>query len=70
MKLVKFASQLEAKVLRELRAYAEESDRSISSVVGEAITEYLAKARVRPAFVQAMDEVLDQHADLLRRLAK
>jgi hypothetical protein len=70
MKPVKFASQLDPKVLRELRAYAKESDRSISSLLGEAIMEYLAKVRVRPAFGQAMEVVLEQHADLLRRLAK
>ncbi len=70
MKPVKFASQVDAKVLRDLRAYAQECDRSISSVVSEALAEYLAKARVRPAFSQAMEDVLDQHAELLGRLAK
>jgi len=39
-------------------------------VVNEAVEEYLKRASVRPAFRNAMDEVLDDHAELLKRLAK
>lgn len=70
MSKVKFASLVEAKVLRDLRAYSAQSDRSISSLVSEALAEYLAKVRVRPAFRSAMDEVIGEHAELLDRLAK
>ena len=70
MKPIKFASQVDAKVLRGLRAYAEQNDRSISSVVTEALAEYLAKAQIRPAFQASMEEVLVEHAELLSRLAK
>lgn len=70
MKPKKFATQIDEKVLRDLRSYALESDRSISSVVSEAVAEYMQKARLRPAFRKAMDEVLDDHAELLKRLAK
>ncbi|RMF24643.1 MAG: Arc family DNA-binding protein [Deltaproteobacteria bacterium] len=66
---VKFASQLEARLLRELKRYAEETDRTISSVLGEAVEQYLSRARLRPAFREATDEVLVEHAELLRRLA-
>jgi hypothetical protein len=70
MKPIKFASQVDAKVLRDLRAYAEQNNRSISSVVTEALAEYLAKAQIRPAFQTSMEEVLVEHSELLSRLAK
>jgi hypothetical protein len=70
MKSVKFATQVEGKVLAELKKYAAEADRSISSIVTEALAEHLKRARVRPAFRSAMAEILDEHSDLFRRLAK
>ncbi len=70
MKAKKFATQLDEKVLKDLRSYVDESDRSISSVVNEAVAEYLQRSRLRPAFRTAMDEVLTDHAELLKRLAK
>jgi hypothetical protein len=53
-----------------LRSFAAETDRSISKIVTEAVSEYLAKYRVRPAFRSAMADVLDENAELLERLAK
>lgn len=70
MKLKKFATQIEETALEDLRAYAKSTGRSISGVVTEAVEEYLKKASVRPAFRSAMDEVLDDHAELLSRLAR
>ena len=70
MKPKKFATQIDEETLDELKSYATESGRSISSVVNDAVVEYLAKTRVRPAFLSAMDEVLDDNAELLKRLAK
>jgi len=70
MKLKKFATQIDEHTLEELRVYAKSAGRSISSVVTEAVGEYLKKTSVRPAFRNAMDEVLTDHADLLNRLAK
>lgn len=70
MKAIKFATQIDEQVLEDLRSYAKTSGRSISSVVTEAVEEYLKRAKVRPAFREAMSEVLDDHADLLQRLAK
>lgn len=70
MKAKKFATQIDEQVLKDLRRYTEATDRSISSVVSEAVAEYLERVKVRPAFRNAMDEVLDEHAKLLERLAK
>ncbi len=70
MKAKKFATQIDEKVLKDLKSYAAQSDRSISSVVTEAVAEYLQRSKVRPAFKSAMDEVLNEHEELLARLAK
>ena len=70
MKLKKFATQIDETTLDDLRAYARSTGRSISGVVSEAVAEYLNRASVRPAFRNAMDEVLEDHAELLKRLAK
>jgi hypothetical protein len=70
MKAKKFATQIDEKVLKDLRSFVNESDRSISSVVTEALAEYLQRSKLRPAFRSAMDEVLDEHEELLKRLAK
>ena len=70
MKVKKFATQMDEKVLKDLRTYVNEADRSISSVVTEAVSEYLQRSKLRPAFRNAMDEILDDHQELLKRLAK
>ena len=70
MKAKKFATQIDEEVLKELKIYVKEADRSISSVVNDAVAEYLLRSKIRPAFRGAMDEVLDDHKELLTRLAK
>ncbi|MNL66343.1 hypothetical protein D3C87_1907930 [compost metagenome] len=70
MKAIKFATQIDEKVLKDLKSYVNETDRSISSVVSEAVAEYLQRSKLRPAFRSAMDEILDEHEELLTRLAK
>lgn len=67
---VKFATQIDKEVLVELKQYAQEADRSISGIVSEAVAEYLSKARVRPAFRNAVEEVMAENEELLQRLAK
>jgi rRNA-processing protein FCF1 len=69
-KQVKFASQIDSRVLAELRQFAKENDRTLSGVLTRAVDEFLQRARVRPAFRKAADAVLDEHDELLRRLAK
>ena len=69
-KLVKFSTQVDEKVLDELRAVAAETEKSISTLVTEALAAHLQRVRVRPAFRRAMDEVLNEHAEVLGRLAK
>jgi len=68
--MVKFGSKLDETVLEELRAYAKSSGRSMASLLTEAVEEYLGRVRIRPAFRAATDEVLDEHEELLKRLAR
>ncbi len=70
MKLVKFATQIDEKVLKKLKQYAAQSDRSISKIVTEAVESHLSRVQVRPVFSEAMEEVLSDHEELLKRLAK
>jgi len=69
-KAVKFATQIDEDVLKELKKFADETDRSISGVLTEAVHDYLNKLRVRPVFQKAVDEVLNENDELLKRLAK
>lgn len=69
-KLTKFATQIDEVVLHDLKTFAKKTERSISSVVSEAVEEYITRSQVRPAFRSAMDEVLAEHSELLERLAK
>jgi predicted transcriptional regulator len=69
-KAEKFASQMDRELLRSLREYADASGRSISALLDDAVREYLERVHVRPAFRSAMDEVLQDHDELLQRLAR
>jgi predicted transcriptional regulator len=66
----KFSTKLNKEVLARLRDYAESSDRSISAIVSEAVAEYLARIEVRPAFRNAVEEVIRDHEELLKELAR
>jgi len=66
----KFSSKMDARVLRALRKYAQHSGRHLSAILTEAASDYLARAQVRPAFRQAMEDVLFEHQELLQRLAE
>ncbi|MBX3248548.1 MAG: hypothetical protein KF901_15330 [Myxococcales bacterium] len=68
--VTKFSSQMPPELLEALRQHASESGRTLSSVLTEAAEQYLARERVRPAFRQATEAVLDEHAELLERLAR
>jgi hypothetical protein len=69
-KMIKFASQIDETALEELRALASQTDKSISRLLTEAVLEYLQRARVRPEFRSATEQVISENRDLLKRLAK
>ena len=66
----KFSTKLDRKALKELKSYAEVSGRTVSSIVSDAVAEYVARQRVRPEVLTAIDESLQEHEPLLRRLAR
>ena len=66
----KFSTKMNAAVLERLRDYAQTSDRSISQIVSEAVAEYLGRVEFRPAFRQAVDEVIRENEELLKELAR
>ncbi|MCO6432036.1 MAG: hypothetical protein J5J00_14345 [Deltaproteobacteria bacterium] len=66
----KFSTKLSDEAIRELRGYAAESKRAIADIVDEAVLAHLRNIRVRPAFKHAVNEVIEQHAEALKRLAK
>ena len=70
VKQTKFATQLDEAVLERLRQFAREEDRSISRIVNDAVSEYLDRAAVRPVVRRAIDDVIDENAELLHRLAR
>ena len=61
---------MNAAVLERLRDYAQSSNRAISQIVSEAVAEYLSRVEVRPAFRQAVDEVIRENEELLKELAR
>ena len=69
-KMIKFATQVDEKVLKDLKAFAQENHKNISGIVSDALNDYLKKVKIRPAFLKAIDAVLDENDELLRRLAK
>lgn len=70
MRMRKFSTQVDQEVLEQLKEFARLSDKSISKIVNEAISDYLKRAQVRPAFLTAMEEVIAENEELLQRLAK
>lgn len=70
MATVKFSSKMDAKVLKGLRAHANREGRTLSAVLTAAAEQYLDRAARRPAFRSAAREVLEDHAELLERLAR
>jgi hypothetical protein len=70
MKAKKFATQIDEKVLKDLKAHAKLEGKSISKIVTQAVHEYINKVKIRPAFRSAMNEVISDNDELLKRLAK
>jgi hypothetical protein len=70
MGMVKFSSKMRPEVLEALRRHAADSGRSMASVLSDAAEEYVARVSLRPVFRDAAERVMDEHAELLERLAR
>jgi predicted transcriptional regulator len=70
MAAIKVSSKVDERVWEELKALASESDRSISGLLTEAIREYLARRRVRPAVLRHLQDSMAENEKLGRLLAE
>lgn len=66
----KFSSKMDEKVLQELRDFAQEENRDISSLLTEAVKDLLNKKRIKPIFQTVSDEVFEEFDEALEELAK
>lgn len=69
----KFATQMDAELLRRLRAYAKSEGRQIQSVLEEAVTVFLTDKQdyvMRPEVKAAYERSLKKYDSLYRGLAK
>jgi predicted transcriptional regulator len=69
-RMVKFSAQMDSEVLERLREHAARTGRTLSWVMTQASAQYLQREQLREPFVAAADEILDEYAKLLERLAR
>lgn len=66
----KFSSKMEERTLNELREFAREENRDISSLLTEAVRDLLNKKRIKPIFNKVADEAFEEFDEALEELAK
>lgn len=70
---VKFATQIDESVLRDIKTLAKKEGRHIQAIIEEALVDLLTARRVgkiSPDVLQAMEACNEEYGDLLRELAK
>jgi len=67
---VKMSSLVEQEVWEDFRELARESHQSISGLLTEALREYLARRRVRPAVMSELEASMRRHQRLGELLAE
>jgi predicted transcriptional regulator len=70
MAAVKISSKVDANLWRELKALARDSNQSISSLLTEAIREFLQRKRVRPVFLRHLENSMEENERLGRLLGE
>ncbi len=66
----KFSSKMDEKTLEDLREFAKQENRDISSLLTEAVQDLLNKKKIKPIFHKASDEAFDEFDEALKELAK
>jgi len=66
----KFSSKMDETLLKSLRQLATESGVEISSLLEEAVRDFLNKNQMRPAVLSAAERALDQFEKAFKELAK
>lgn len=70
MAAIKVSSKVEESAWEDLRAMADESHRSISGLLTDAIREYVQRRRVRPDVLRHLDDSVRENEELGRLLAR
>ena len=70
MAAIKVSSKVEESAWEELRAMADESHRSISGLLTDAIREYVQRRRIRPDVLRHLDDSVRENEELGRLLAR
>ena len=64
------SSKVDEKVWQDLKLLAGESHQQISGLLTEAISEYVARRRIRPLVLEQLEKSIDQNEALGKLLAK
>jgi predicted transcriptional regulator len=70
MATIKISSRVEERVWKDLKALAGESRQTLSSVLTEAITEYVRRHRVRSEVLGHLEDSIRDNEELGRLLAR
>lgn len=69
-KSVKFSSKMDEKILVELKNFAAEVKKPLSTVLTEAVENHLRIVRVRPKVMDHLRVIIDENDSALERLSK
>lgn len=66
----KFSSKMDESVLSELREFAHQESREISSLLTEAVRDLLNRKKIKPIFQKVSDEAFSEFDEALQELKK
>lgn len=66
----KFSSQMDEALFKDLKKLAKESGVEISSLLEEAVRDFLNKNQMRPAVLSAAERAMDEFEGAFKELAK
>ena len=70
MQNIKISSKVDEDVWDDLKSLAQESHRSVSGLLTEAIREYVQRSRVHPEVLTQLDASINENDELGKLLAK
>ena len=70
MQNIKISSKVDEVVWNDLKSLAQEQHQNISSLLTEAIREYVQRKRIRPAVLSLLEVSMEQSEELGKSLTK
>ena len=70
MRSIKISSKVDEVVWKDLKSLAQEQHQNISSLLTEAIREYVQRKRIRPAVLSLLEVSMEQSEELGKSLTK